>query len=920
MPVSGMSKSSAPTFRGLPVPARIFIPGLIGAAAVAVVAETAVHPGPDVDLVLLGVAAVLCAAGNLFEVFAPANFTFQPNLIIFFAAAVLLPPWAVAALAVLSFVPGWLVHRLRWYMAAFNIANYTLAGIAAHTIVGAWGPLGSDWSPDFVAVAALAAAALVFVVINNALIASVVAVARRRRLRHAVEEMLGGAPLDFALALTGASLAALWATDPALAVLAAGPTLLIYRALWVPMLEHKSRTDPKTGLFNSEYFSEEVEAALGAARRRATGLSVVMIDLDQLRLINNRHGHLAGDELIRAVSDVVEEAASAHEGIAARFGGDELCMLLPDDSLEAASRIAETVRAQIEDISLPSDVASDPLTITVSTGVASYPEHADHVDGLLRAADAAVYDAKLGGRNRTRLALPAAARETLAMESADGLARHRPTIVPDPANADLNGDRAAVDAPTLDEEPAEPPRSSPTRPLVGIYIGLLCAAAVLVGALSSHEMIPEEPWLFVMLIGSVVLLDAVRIDVFERANLSPAAVPVLALAYFFGPLGPIAAEAVIAAIRFVRRDPLLKWGFDFGALSLAGAAAAAVFSAFPEAESGAVLAVAALAGIAYYAVNHALLAVVMGLAEGRGALAVWRERFAWMAPHYVAFGLLAGTFVVSELGLGLYAFAVFGLPILMLWIAEKQYLDRSRASVTELRATNDELEAANARLRGLLDDNRQLLGRMHRSYISTITSLARTVEAKDPLTSGHTERVADIAVLLAKELAFDEAQLPAVRVGAIIHDIGKIGIPDQILLKPGPLAPEELEVMRKHPEMSSYIVAELELPAVVKQMVRSHHERFDGAGYPDGLVGEEIPLAARILSVADALDAMTSDRPYRKALPLNAARAEIADKAGTQFCPRVVAALQSVMAREPDFLQVLDIPGDEPELARSSSG
>src|SRR5918998_6722077 len=117
MPVGGMSKSSAPTFRGLPVPARYFIPGVIVAAALATVAETAIHPGPDVDLRLLAVAAVLCAAGNLFEVFAPANFTFQPNLIIFFAAAVLLPPWAVAALAVLSFVPGWLAHRPRWYMA-----------------------------------------------------------------------------------------------------------------------------------------------------------------------------------------------------------------------------------------------------------------------------------------------------------------------------------------------------------------------------------------------------------------------------------------------------------------------------------------------------------------------------------------------------------------------------------------------------------------------------------------------------------------------------------------------------------------------------------------------------------------------------------------------------------------------------------
>jgi putative nucleotidyltransferase with HDIG domain len=422
-----------------------------------------------------------------------------------------------------------------------------------------------------------------------------------------------------------------------------------------------------------------------------------------------------------------------------------------------------------------------------------------------------------------------------------------------------------------------------------------------VSALSSHAAIFGDPWLFVALIASVVALDAARIDVFERANLSPAAIPELALAFFFGPLGPIAAEAVIAANRAVRREPVVKWAFDFGALSLAGAAAAWVFGLAPAGADGALIAVGAAAGVAYYAVNSALLAIVMGLAESRGPVGVWRERLAWMTPHYLAFGMLAGTFVIAELSFGLYAIAVFGLPVLMLWIAEKQYLDRSRATVTELRGANDELERANASLRGLLNDNQQLLGRMHHSYISTITSLARTVEAKDPNTSGHTERVADIAVVLADQLGYDDAQLAAIRVGAVIHDIGKIAIPDSILLKPGPLDPQEFAIMRRHPEMSSYIVAELELPAVVKQMVRSHHERFDGAGYPDRLLGEEIPLAARILTVADSLDAMISDRPYRKALPLEVAKAEIEDKAGTQFCPRVVAALNAAIESKPGF-------------------
>jgi diguanylate cyclase (GGDEF)-like protein/putative nucleotidyltransferase with HDIG domain len=930
-----MSQSRAPIFRALPLAARCYIGASVGFALAAVAAETGLQPGPELDPALLAVAAVLCAVGNLFEVFAPASFSFQPNLIVFFAASVLLPPWAVAALAVVSFLPGWAVHRFRWYMVVFNVAGYTLAGMAAHAIGVLDGPLsGSNF--DLGTAVALALAALAFVVVNHALIVGVVTLSRGRQLRQSARDMLGCFPMDIALTMTGACLAALWAVAPALALLAAGPIALIYRALWIPLLEHKSRTDPKTGLYNSEFLANELEDQLAAAKRGELPLSVVMIDLDQLRLVNNRHGHLAGDSVIHAVAQTVAETAERHQGTAARFGGDELCVLLPGCSLEQSSGIAEEIRAAVATVDVAFEGAMEPLAITVSTGIASYPEHADTVTGLLGSADAAVYDAKLGGRNRTRIALPAGARETLdAGEPRPVGPASEDLLAPSIATLNGGGPGPVSEVELGGGDPAEPlPADSKQaegaaeqKLSIRLYVGLLIFGAAVVGVISGQSAIPDSPWLFVGLIASVVALDAVRIDVFERANLSPAAVPELALAFFFGPLGPIAAEGVIALTRIARRDPVVKWGFDFGALSLAGTAAALVFDTYSGGADGTLIVVGALAGTAYYAVNSALLAIVMGLAEGRGPLGVWRERLAWMTPHYVAFGLLAGTFVISELGLGLYAFAVFGLPVLMLWIAEKQYLDRSRATATELRTTNDELAQANARLRGLLEDNQQLLGRMHRSYISTITSLARTVEAKDPMTSGHTERVADIAVMLASELGFDKSHLPAIKVGAIIHDIGKIAIPDSILLKPGPLDPEEMAVMRRHPEMSSYIVAELELPAVVKQMVRSHHERFDGAGYPDRLVGAEIPLAARILSVADALDAMISDRPYRKALPLETARGEIENKAGIQFCPHVVAALLAVMdeskpgfwehvaanTTDPSLLAVDDLPAESGE-------
>jgi hypothetical protein len=404
----------------------------------------------------------------------------------------------------------------------------------------------------------------------------------------------------------------------------------------------------------------------------------------------------------------------------------------------------------------------------------------------------------------------------------------------------------------------------------------------------------------IMLVGMVLVLDLVRLDLFERVQISPASMPVVALAAMFGPLGPIAAEAAIALGRAVRRVPPVKFSFDFGALSLSGAAAALAFSLGPD-EGAAAIGMGVVAGLAYYAVNAPLLAIVIGLARGSSPLSNWREQLAWLAPHYAAYGLLAAAFVLAERQLGLFVGLIYTVPVGILWIAERQYVERSRASVTALRTKNTDLELANERLRALLTDNEQLLHRIHHSYLSTITSLARTIEARDPYTGGHTERVGQLTRRLAAELGFAEADLRAIEVGAVMHDIGKIGIPDRILLKEGPLTPEERAEMQRHPEISSYILGELEMPPLVKQMARSHHERYDGDGYPDRLAAEEIPLAARILTVADTLDAITSDRPYRSARSIPDALEIIDAGVGTQFCPRVVAALHAVVARDPQL-------------------
>ena len=206
-------------------------------------------------------------------------------------------------------------------------------------------------------------------------------------------------------------------------------------------------------------------------------------------------------------------------------------------------------------------------------------------------------------------------------------------------------------------------------------------------------------------------------------------------------------------------------------------------------------------------------------------------------------------------------------------------------------------------------ESADLVERLRKVHLDTIAVLSRSMEAKDYYTGGHTERVAAISIVLGRRLGFEQTDLEAVEVGALLHDIGKIGVPEHILHKPAPLDADEWKVMREHPVISDYILSEVDLPPIVRQIARSSHERIDGAGYPDGLAGDEIPLPARIVLVADALDALTTDRPYRRGRPLWAALEELRAHTGTQFCPEVVAVLECVFEDEPDALAPLARPG-----------
>jgi HD-GYP domain-containing protein (c-di-GMP phosphodiesterase class II) len=202
-----------------------------------------------------------------------------------------------------------------------------------------------------------------------------------------------------------------------------------------------------------------------------------------------------------------------------------------------------------------------------------------------------------------------------------------------------------------------------------------------------------------------------------------------------------------------------------------------------------------------------------------------------------------------------------------------------------------------------------VLASLQESYISTMKSLALVIEAKDRSTHGHLERTQVFGMALAGRVDPALAGLTELAYGFFLHDIGKVGIPEDILCKAGPLSGEEWRVMRGHPLIGAEIVSPIRFLGEAVSVIRHHHERFDGTGYPDGLGGEAIPLPARIFAVADSFDAMTSDRPYRRARPVDVALEEIENGAGTQFDPEIVDAFISLVEDE----SLVGSRGDDPD-------
>jgi len=275
----------------------------------------------------------------------------------------------------------------------------------------------------------------------------------------------------------------------------------------------------------------------------------------------------------------------------------------------------------------------------------------------------------------------------------------------------------------------------------------------------------------------------------------------------------------------------------------------------------------AAASTTYFAMNTMSVSGIIAMTERRNPILVWKECYLWSFPYYLLGALIAGGVSIINRSLG-WQVAILVLPVVY-WIyrSYRTYLDRLEGEKKHTEAIAD-------------------------LHLRTIEALSLAIEAKDHNTHDHLKRVQTYAVQIGKDLGVDEPQLNGIRAAAMLHDIGKLAVPEHILSKPGRLTPEEFEKLKIHPVVGAEILDRVQFPYPVVPIVRSHHERWNGTGYPDGLSGEAIPIGARILSVVDCFDALTSERPYRRAISPDEAMALLRAESGRSYDPRVVECIE----------------------------
>ena len=406
-------------------------------------------------------------------------------------------------------------------------------------------------------------------------------------------------------------------------------------------------------------------------------------------------------------------------------------------------------------------------------------------------------------------------------------------------------------------------------------IGLAVLGSQLVG-FRSHDLLEFSCYLVIALLSSTMKVPLPGMTGTMSVNYVFILLGILELGLPEVLVISCASLLVQAYWRAKKRPGIVQILFNVASVTLAASAAYAAFYRLQLGSStGSTVIRLAISATAYFLVNTLSIACVVALTEHKTLQRVWKDCYFWYFPYYLLGASVAGLLRVAKHAVGWQGAILCLIVLFMIYRSFRLYLERLQ---TEKKHAEDEKKHADE-MAGL--------------HLRTIEALALAIEAKDDCTRQHLERVQVYAVEVGRALGVSDIELEALRAAAILHDIGKLAVPDHIISKPGKLTLEEFEKVKIHPVVGANIVERVQFPYPVASIVRSHHERWDGTGYPDGLAAEEIPMGARILAAVDCLDALTSDRKYRRAIPLEQAMDIVCSLSGKSYDPRVVAALKS---------------------------
>lgn len=424
------------------------------------------------------------------------------------------------------------------------------------------------------------------------------------------------------------------------------------------------------------------------------------------------------------------------------------------------------------------------------------------------------------------------------------------------------------------EGPARPARRWEIMAVVAATTG----AAAAIGAVYIRPPTTAEDWwtllLLVVLVGLLETRGGVALP-FGRGTIhfSAKAYASIGAVYLLGlPAAAASSISALVAGAIVRRGITTKVWFNSVMSLLVYAAAFWVFRDLLRFDASSIpfrLFAGAIGGLAAWLANQALLGLVLLADQGKRnfRVQVFLHNVFDVMPYYVGYGLTGiGVLAASHVLNPAAALLTLAAPVAIVQTTTNRWMSAQQARAVEAQS----------------------------GFNATLVSLSKAIDLRDSDTEGHCRRVVDYSLMMGKFLNFSDEELLRLCHGALLHDIGKIGVPDAILHKPGPLSEQEWEVMRTHPQLGALMVADVRQLEKAREVILAHHERYDGKGYPNGLSRDDVPLAARVFTIADAFDAMISDRPYRSAMTIAEARAEVSRCSGTQFDPRAVAAFESI--------------------------